>query len=178
MELFEVIQRRHSYRNTFAPGPVPREELIKIIAAGLLAPSGCNKQTTQFLIVDEVAALARIAAIPDAAPCLKSASALILCLTNTTPAPVFQGHHFELQDCAAAVQNMLLAITALGYASVWLDGWLKNKGRAEQIAAWLNIPSHKTIQVLLPVGVAGESAIPPPKKGFKERACFNTYTLP
>ncbi|MDD2235915.1 MAG: nitroreductase family protein [Kiritimatiellae bacterium] len=178
MELFEVIQKRHSYRNAFAPGPVAREELIKIVTAGLLAPSACNKQSTRFLILDDPAMLARIAAMPDAAPCLKSTPALILCLTNTTPQAVFQGLHFELQDCAAAVENMLLAITALGYASVWIDGWLKNKGRAEQIAEWLNIPAHKTIQVILPVGIAGEPAARPVKKPFNERACFNTYALP
>ena len=31
---------------------------------------------------------------------------------------------FATEDCAASVENMLLAVTALGYATVWLDGVL------------------------------------------------------
>ena len=178
MELFEVIQKRHSYRQSFAPGPVSRDVLMRIVSAGMRAPSGCNKQTTQFLIVDDPALLARVASIPDVMPCLQSAPALILCLTNTNPPPAVYGLNFELQDCAAAVENMLLAITALGCSSVWIDGWLKNKGRAEQLAEWLNIPARKTIQVILPVGIAAEKAAPPEKMPFPERACFNTYALP
>ena len=49
----------------------------------------------------------------------------------------------EREDCAAAVQNMLLAITAMGYASCWIDGELKLEGRAEKISSLLHLPAGK-----------------------------------
>lgn len=177
MDLFDAIDKRHSYRDAFSTQPIPRDDLTKIVTAGLMAPSGCNKQTTEFLIVDDPALIAQVAAMPGVKACLKTAQALILCLTNTNPPSAVYNLSFELQDCAAAVENMLLAITGLGYATVWIDGWLKGEGRAEQIATWMKVPSHKTIQVMLPVGIPTNPVSAPPKKSFNERACFNTYSL-
>ena len=38
---------------------------------------------------------------------------------------------FGAEDCAAAVANMLLAITAVGYATVWTDGALRREVEAK-----------------------------------------------
>ena len=73
------------------------------------------------------------------------------------------------------MENMLLAITGLGYASVWIDGWLRREDRAVTIAKMLGIPETKTIRVLLPIGVAAEEGKRPVKKPFEERAFFNKY---
>ena len=53
MNTFEVINARHSYRGSYKPVQVPREDLMKIMQAGLAAPSGCNKQTTSLIAVDD-----------------------------------------------------------------------------------------------------------------------------
>jgi len=53
MNTLETIAHRRSYRGPYAPTPVPRADLIKIMEAGFHAPSGCNKQTTSFLAVDD-----------------------------------------------------------------------------------------------------------------------------
>ncbi len=44
MTALEAIYNRHSYRGEYESTPVPRKDLIKIMEAGLAAPSGCNKQ--------------------------------------------------------------------------------------------------------------------------------------
>ena len=49
MNVLEAISKRHSYRGKFKPDPIPRENLIKIMQAGLAEPSGCNKQTTSLM---------------------------------------------------------------------------------------------------------------------------------
>jgi|GEM_PF-2879220 Nitroreductase len=53
MNVFEAINSRRSYRGKFKDTPVPREDLVKIMEAGLAAPSGCNKQTTSLIAVDD-----------------------------------------------------------------------------------------------------------------------------
>ncbi len=42
MNTTETIFARHSYRGTYKPDFVPREDLVKIMEAGLSAPSGWN----------------------------------------------------------------------------------------------------------------------------------------
>ncbi len=175
MELFETIAKRHSYRGPYRYQQVPRRDLERIVQAGLDAPSGRNHQTTTFVIVDEPELLQQIAALPDAVRSLQDARALIVCVIDRQPQAIATGQTFEIEDCVAAVENMLLALTALGYASVWLDGWLRRPGYADKVGELLGIPDYKIARVLLPIGIPAEAITAPPKKPFDERAWFNRY---
>ena len=176
MDLFEAIEKRHSYRGAFQDKPVLREGLIKILEAGLKAPSAKNQQTTDFIVVDDVQLLKQIAVMHEFNKAIQQAKAFIVCIGNKEPKPIVGPFSFELEDCSAAVENMLLAITALGYATVWIDGWLRVEDRAEKIASLLNLPGNKKIQVVLPIGVPVEIKNQPNKKSFEERVWFNCYT--
>jgi len=168
MDVFEAVERRHSYRGDYESTAVPRSDLRKIVQAGIQAPSGCNAQTTTFVIVDDPDTLARVKEIvPGTYP------ALIACVAD--PRPVFKDTSFEKEDCAAAVENMLLAIEALGYATCWIDGVLRAEGRAERLGEILNVPQGKRVQVVLPVGKPVERWRQKEKKPFDERAWFNRY---
>ncbi len=82
---------------------------------------------------------------------------------------------FAAEDCAACVANMLLAITALGYASVWLDGVLRRDDKAARVSRLLGVPEGKCVRILLPLGVPAEPAVQKEKLPFAERAWFNQY---
>ena len=172
MDLFEAIAKRHSYRGEFTDDPVPRRDLEHIVAAGLAAPSGCNAQTTTFVIVDDPGLLARIADMVDK-PVVHSAKAVIVCIAEHRP--VYHDMTFGVEDCSAAVENILLAVAALGYATVWIDGWLRIEDRAGKIGALLSVPPDLQVRVLLPVGVPAEQRGQPEKKPFAERAWFNRH---
>ena len=167
MNLFEAIQKRHSYRGDYLDQPVPREDLKKIVQAGIQAPSGCNAQSTSFIIVDDTEVINRIRELVRL-----PAPAVIACVVD--PTPVYKDMSFELEDCAAAVENMLLCITALGYATVWLDGVLRGP-IGPQIETILGVPEGKRVQILLPIGVPTEEVPQREKKPFEERAWFNRY---
>jgi nitroreductase len=176
MELFETIARRHSYRGAYLPQPVSREDLRKIVQAGLDAPSGHNGQTPTFVIVDDEAVLSGLRALHTRNKAMQQARAFIACVLDKEPEAVFEGFDFQVEDCAAAVENMLLAITALGYASVWIDGWLRLENHAETVGRLLGLPEGKIVRILLPVGVPERTEWPtPPKKAFEERVGFNRY---
>jgi len=49
MTVLETIKYRTSYRGEYKNGGILRADIIKIMEAGLAAPSGCNKQTTSFV---------------------------------------------------------------------------------------------------------------------------------
>ncbi len=172
MDLFEAIAKRYSYRGPFTDTPVPRDDLRRIVQAGIQAPSGKNEQVVSFIIVDDAALLRRIAQIVDRPVC-NTAKAMIACVTD--PRAVFEGFSFAAEDCAAAVENMLLAITALGYASVWLDGVLRVNNVAARLGDLLGVPSGKTVRILLPLGVAAAPGTQKEKLPFEQRASFNRY---
>ena len=172
MELFETIAKRYSYRGRFTDAPVPREDLQRIVQAGIQAPSAKNEQVVTFVIVDDPALLGQIAEIVDKPVC-RSAKAMIACVAD--PRPVFSGISFAVEDGAAAVENMLLAITALGYSSVWLDGMLRSEDRAGRIGRLLGVPPDRTVRVLLPIGVAEQPGVQREKLPFRQRAWFNRH---
>lgn len=179
MDLFEALEKRHSYRGAFKDEALPRENLKRIAEAARLAPSGKNAQTTSFVLVDDPGLLNQITTMPGANKALQTARALIACIVDKQPEATYEGHAFQIEDCAAAVENMLLSITALGYASVWIDGWLRIEGRAEAIGRLLGVPDSKAIRVLLPVGVpAQEVRSQVTKMPIEERAWFNRYGQP
>jgi nitroreductase len=175
MDVFDAIARRRSYRGRYRYVDVPRRDLIRIVQAGLDAPSGRNHQTTSFVIVEDRALLTRIGELKDAIPSLRDARAMIACVIDRQPHAIATGETFEIEDCAAAVENMLLAITALGYASCWLDGWLRRDGNGDQVSQMLGLPDYKVVRVLLPIGIAADAYEVPVKKPFDQRAWFDRF---
>ena len=53
MPTLTTILTRTSYRGKYDPTPIPREHLQQLLEAGFAAPSGCNKQTTSLIAVDD-----------------------------------------------------------------------------------------------------------------------------
>ena len=174
MDFFNVINARHCCRGEFKDKPVSQEDLRKIVDAGLQAPSGKNAQTTTFIIVDDSDILSDISVI-NPVPVLKTAKALIACIIDKNPEPIFHNMNFVIEDCSAAVENMFLAITALGLGTVWLDGALRLEGRNEAIDKALKLPPTKTTRVILPVGFPKENGQSPKKLPFERRVFFNEY---
>ena len=174
MDIFEVFDNRYSYRGAFKDKPIPLMDLKKILEAGLKAPSGKNEQTTEFVIVDDPILLCDIGTM-HTMKAMADAKAIILCIVDKVPVPIYEGYDFQIEDCAAATENMLLAITAFGYASVWIDGWLRIENRAEKIAKMINLPENKVVRIVLPVGVPVEEGTRKEKKTFKDRVRFNRY---
>ena len=165
MDFFEAIKSRHSYRAAYADKPVPEADLIKILDAGIRAPSGCNAQTTSFILVTNAEMRAKIAAIFDVEP-VRTAPALIIAVTEKLTFDF--GLDFELEDYGASVENILLAATALGYASCWWDG-MTRLGSADALAELLEVPLGKQVRTILPIGVPLKQAVQAPRKPFDER---------
>ncbi len=173
MELFEAVALRHSYRGAFTQAPVPEADLMKIAEAGVRAPSGCNKQTTHICVVNDPEKLEAFARLLPR-PVVQTAQAILVIVTDNRPA--YGDTSFEPQDYGAAVENMLLAITALGYATVWLDGVLRHDGIADAIAGLIGLKDreHFTVSVILPIGVPVEVCPQHDRLPLEQRVTFNT----
>ena len=172
-KIIELILSRHSYRGKYKPDRIPREDLKIIMEAGLAAPSGCNKQTTSLIAVDDPEILERLHSVivPSAG---ETAPAMICVLSRHIIA--YRDRCFAIQDYAAAIENMLLAITSLGYQSCWYEGHITDEDHiGRQMARILGVPDEYELVCFLPIGIAESEAVLPKKKGFDERAWFNAF---
>ncbi len=140
MDAMEAIRKRRSVRD-YTGDPIPRDDLEKIVDAGRLAATGSNKQPWEFIVITE---LAMIEQLKVAAAWMDKAGAIIAVVMD--PAS-----RWWVEDGSAAVENMLIASTALGYGSCWLEGY--TLPREQEFKALLGIPENKRLFTLLPLGV-------------------------
>ena len=175
MSIINTILNRRSYRGKFKATLIPREDLIRIMEAGLAAPSGCNKQTTSLIAVDDPEVLEKlhkviVPAVGETAP------AMICVLTQRINA--YRDRCFAVQDYSAAIENMLLAIVELGYQSCWYEGHITDEDKiGYQMAQILNVPDEYELVCFLPVGIPEAVVTAPKKKAFEQRAWFNTFPV-
>lgn len=146
-ETLSSIDRRHSIR-MFADKPVPEDHIKAILRAANQAPSAHNQQSWRFVVVrgDKKKGLAhlvtsRAARLPRPASALLRMAArsivsapVVIAVANTGELIVRGTDLFkvekdtaqdffrtmEIQNSAAAVENLLVAATSLGLATVWL----------------------------------------------------------
>ena len=173
MNTLDAIAARHSYRGKFLPDTVSREHLKRILEAGYHAPSGCNKQTTSFIAVNDPEVLKKLHAVIDP-PVGETAPAMICVLTRKIIA--YRDRTYYIQDYAAAIQNMLLAITELGYASCWIEGHITDVDRiGDKMAAILGVPEEYELICFLPVGIPAGEVKAPKKQPFEARVWLNGF---
>jgi nitroreductase len=156
MDLFEAIKTRTSVRQ-YDSVKISEADLTKILDAGRRAPSGSNRQPLQYVLIQEPKTLKALERVQ---PCFATASAAIGVIGDPGVS------RWWLEDASAATENMLLAIHALGYASVWVEGTLlKEEDFAREL---LGVPKEKRLIVLLPIGKAPQKTPQADKKPLKE----------
>ena len=174
MDVFEAISARHSYRGGFTPDPIPREDLVRIMQAGLAGPSGCNKQTVYLVAIDDTDVLARVRACINPPLARENAPAAICVFTKRVFA--YRDKCFAVQDYSAAIENMLLATTSLGYATCWYEGHITDDDRlCDRMAEVLGAPGGCDLVCYLPIGVPAHNPRGPKKDAFEEHAWFNSF---
>lgn len=174
MSVFDAVNKRHSYRGRYKPDPVPREDVLTIMQAGLAAPSGCNKQTTSLIAVDDPEVLKKLREIVNS-PAADTAPVIICVLTQRIIA--YGTTCFAVQDYSAAIENMLLTAVDLGYQSCWFEGIITGEDKAvgRKMADVLNVPEDYELVCFLPIGVPEAEPSAPQKRAFEERAWFNSF---
>ena len=169
MDFFAAVKQRYSHRTAYTSTPVSKEDLTKILDAGLRAPSGCNAQTTSFIVVTNADLRKQMAEFLPA-EAIRTAPVLIIGVTEKVTFDF--GLDFEVEDYSAAVENILLAATALGYASCWYDGGTRLEGRDVALAKLLGVPEGKQVRTILPIGVPEVVGTQAKRKAFGERVVW------
>jgi nitroreductase len=143
MDALEAIRKRRSVRE-YTGEPIPRQDLEKIVDAGRLAATGHNHQPWEFIVVTDTEIIDQLKV---AARWLDKAAAIIAVVMEPSS-------RWWRQDGAAAVENILIASTALGYGSCWLEGY--TQPREAEFKTLLEVPDEYRLMTLVPIGVPVE----------------------
>ncbi|MDR2738190.1 MAG: nitroreductase family protein [Puniceicoccales bacterium] len=143
----EAILSRHSVRD-FKPGDVPVETLEKLLHAGMSAPSAMHSSPWHFVAVTERDRLDGVAKIhPYASMSLRASAGILVC--GDPAAETFAD--FFPQNCAAAVENILIAVSALGLGAVWV-GLYPNESYIANFAQYFHLPKNIVPFAWVPIG--------------------------
>lgn len=151
MDALQAILSRRSIRQ-FASQSVAPEAITMALRAAMAAPSAGNEQPWQFVVLTDRALLDRMADIHPHAQMIRQAPAAVV-VCGDLKREVHPG--FWVQDCAAATQNLLLALHAQGLGGVW-TGVYPREDRAAAIREALRLPEHVVPMALIPIGVPAE----------------------
>lgn len=143
MDAIEAIRKRRSVRD-YTGEAISKPDLETIVDAGRLAATGSNRQPWDFIVVTEREMIERLKV---ASKWMENAGAIIAVVLDPSS-------RWWVEDGAAAVENMLIASTALGYGSCWLEGY--TLPREEEFKELLGVPEGKRLLTLVPIGVPTE----------------------
>ena len=162
MDTLKAIQRRRSVRD-YTGDPIPLEDIEKILDAARMAPTGYNQQPWDFIVITDHKIIHRLSKAADWSA--KSGAIIAVVLDPSSENWV--------EDGSAAIENILLAATALGYGSCWLQG--NAKPHEAEFKLLLNIPAHLNLLSLVPIGVPAEWPQPKDKKPLEAIIHWETY---
>ena len=138
MNAYENIMNRRSIRK-YTNQPISEEDIRKILAAGMSAPSCTNARDWSFLVVQDKETLNKMAdANGRPAEPLRGAALGILVLGDLERA-FPRAKDYWVVDGAIAAENMILAANALGIGFVWLGTWPQME-RVEGLRKLFNLP--------------------------------------
>lgn len=181
LDVLEAIYGRRAVR-AYAPRPVERAAIERLLDAAVQAPSAVNQQPWAFVVVQDAALLRRI-----------SERAKALTLASLRPGSALFEHralledaHFNVfydagtliviyaategwnpnEDCCLAGENLMLAAHGLGLSTCPI-GFAREALNDPAIRAELGIPAGYTAVLPLVVGFARETPPPTPRRAAR-----------
>lgn len=145
----DFIWRRRSIRK-YTPQPVSEEQILAILQAAMAAPSAHNRKPWHFIVIRERQTLNYIAEQHPYAKMLSEAPLAIAVCGDTALSP----KRWD-QDCAAATENILLALPALGLGGVWI-GYHPIDPQQDFLRPLFNLPPHVQVFCLISIGQPAE----------------------
>lgn len=147
MELMEVMETRRSIRS-YSDRDVSDEMIGTILKAAMMAPSAGNQQPWQFIVVRNREKMNGVTEFHPYASMLKKVSVAIIVCGDPDGK---KWPDFWVQDCSAAIQNMLLAARELGLGTVW-TGIYPIEERITGVRKLFGIPENIIPLAIVPVG--------------------------
>ena len=172
-DILDVIKERRSIKHYY-PKFVSWNLLSKVLDAGRHAPSCGNVQNWKFIVIVQPDQKREIAEAAHEQYEIALAGALVVVCAEPDKAERYyglRGHRlYTTQNCAAAVQNMLLEAHYLGLGSTWIGAFDE-----EAVKSICGIPEEIRPQAIVAIGYAKETPNKPPKYPLETLVFFHSW---
>jgi len=148
METLEAIFHRRSIRD-FKSTPLKNEDIEILLKAAFSAPTAVNAQPWEFIVLTESETLDKLKSKLLFAR-YNAPTAIVVC-GNMNLALKGPDKDLWIEDCSAAIQNILLAATDIGIASLWI-GIFPIASRIKSVREILDIPDYVVPLAMVYVG--------------------------
>ncbi len=170
MEVMQAILERRSVRS-YRPEPVSDEVLLRLIEAGVWAPSGGNAQTWRFVVITDPASIRRVKML---SPGLLGNPPAVIAVCQDLSEAERRGaslgkEMLSVMDSAMAAQNIMLAAFAEGLGSCVVRSF-----HPDGVRRLLKLPANIVPNLLISIGVP--DSIPRPPKRNLDVTWFQEYT--
>ena len=171
MYLEAGLLTRRSIRQ-FEPGrKLSKQDIEDLLKIAMYAPSGYNKQSWEFVVVDDDKLKTEITKIHSHAAFLKDAAAAIVVCGNLQQQ---LDENFWILDTSAATENLLLAIHGKGLGGCWCAIYPYAE-RMKEFQKLLNLPEHIVPNALVVVGYTAKMPSQPNDRFKQEKIHYNKW---
>ena len=153
MEYEKLIKERYSVRS-FKKEHLKKEEIVKILEAAHIAPTGCNNQPQRILVLNNDDSMAKL---KNCTKChFNAPAAMIVCYDEeeSWKSP-YDGALSAPVDAAIVTTHMMLAAYNIGVGSCWVMHFNPAKVKEE-----FNIPDNIKPLAILIMGYPRETSVP------------------
>jgi nitroreductase len=162
MSFHDLIRARHSVRG-YIPDPIPEEVLLRVLEAGRLAPTACNLQPIQLVVVTDPETRARMQAANRHDWFWSAPVILVGCAEPAKAWTRGDGWNAAEVDLAIVMDHVILAATQEGLGTCWVCAF--NEANAKAI---LGIPPEVRVVAMTPLGYPSAPPRPTARKHLGE----------
>jgi nitroreductase len=156
MDCMEALLGRRSIRH-YTEEPVREEHIDALLHAAMAAPSAFNEQSWRFVVVTDKTVLEALSETHTYSKMIATAP-LAIAVCGDRGAERYPGFYW-MQDCTAALTNMLAAAHASGLGACWV-GVQPWPDRAKHVRETLGLPTGVEPLALVAVGHPAEKKPP------------------
>jgi len=167
LDTIEAILSRRSVRK-YQSKAVNPDDLNTIVEAGRQAPSAANRQPWHFVVVKNADQRRKLAEACSGQTWLAEAGVIVAGVGR----PAVSEKWYPV-DVAIAMENMILAATALGYGTCWIGAF--DQDRVKEV---LELPEEMSVVALTPIGVPDDKPEARPRQPLAQFASLERYGRP
>ncbi|MBD3345424.1 MAG: nitroreductase family protein [Chitinivibrionales bacterium] len=158
-----VLSRRsiRSYKDE----EISDEIVDALLHAAMAAPSACAKDPWRFVVIRDKSMLAQVCEkLPNGKMLARAGLGIVVCGDQNVAHD--NQLSYMLQDCSAAIENILVAAPLLDLGAVWL-GVHPREERVEHLREILSIPQNITPISVIALGYPDETK--PPRSRYNSK---------
>lgn len=172
MDVFEAIRTRRSIRK-YLDKPVERENIERVLEAARLAPSGANRQTWKFIVVEDVNMRQALAMNTRGHYWVARAPVIIAAVATDPTVMTGSREPAHRIDIAIALDHVTLAAHALGLGTCWIGAF--DQRAAEDL---LGVPDGMEVVLLMTLGYQKAPGVDRGRKPLSEIIAYEKFDGP